>query len=384
MKKIVVSLLSLLLSLSLGGCWNKREIGKIAIVMGLAVDSSEKENEIEITAQIANTRTIATAGESSSGGGGGGGEGKPYLNLSSKGEYVFPALRSSVTTSGSELYMAHNYVILFGQDIAEQGLGKYMDFFLREHELRLDMQLLVARGRGSDVLDVETGFQSIPALHVNDLIKTQEQHSSGMTATVLDFMNRFAANRSAPLIPIIEVKDENGKQLLHMSGTAVFAGDTMTGELDERETRGLLWASDKVEQNVLMTRVGDDQIGIEVLRSSGSIKAETDADDRVTMVIEVEARGTIGSERGKGNYTTKEGADALLTAFAGEVEGDIRACLEKSRSLSADVFGFSDILYRCHPALWEKMKDEKFYNLPVRITVKTHLDASGRIGGPVA
>lgn len=380
MKKLLLSILSLVLSLSLCGCWDQREIGKIAIVMGFAVDSAEDEDEIEITAQIANTRTIAAASES---GGSGGGEQKPYLNLSASAEYVFPAIRSSITKSGSKLYMSHNYVILFGQDIAERGLGKYMDFFLRDHELRLDMPLLIARGRGADVLDADTGFQSIPALHINDLVRTQEQLSTGMTVTILDFMNRLSTDRGAPMIPIIEVKEEKEKQTLHMSGTAVFSDDTMIGELDEQQTRGFLWASGSVNEAVIMTEVGDEKIGIEVSRSSGGIRAETDESGSVTMVLSVEARGDIGSVRGSENYTTKEGVDTLLGAFAGEIEEEIRTCLEKSRELRADVFGFSDVLYRYHPETWEQMQDAEFYNLPVRIEVKTQLDSSGRIGGPI-
>ena len=379
MKKCMLSLISLLLCLSLCGCWNRREIGKIAIVMGFAVDEGEKEDEIEITAQIANTRTIASANE----GKGGSSEQKPYLNLSSTGDYVFPAIRSSVTKSGARLYMAHNYVVIFGQDTAERGLGKYMDFFLRDHELRLDMNLLVARGRGSDVLDTETGFQSIPALHINDLINSQQQLSTGMTVTILDFMNRLAADRGAPLIPIIKVDDAGGKEVLHMTGTAIFSNDTMIGELDERETRGYLWASNAVEQAVVMVHAGDDKAGIEVVRAGGGMRADVDDGGEITMVITVSATGSLGSERGKINFTTKEGVDTLLGAFAGEIESEIRACIEKGKQMRADVLGFSDVVYRNYPNLWDSMQGKDFCDLPVRIEVKTHLDSSGRIGKPV-
>ena len=379
MKKILLVCLSFCLCASLCGCWNRREIGKIAIVMGLAVDEGEKDEEIEITAQIANTRTIASASE----GKGGGGEQKPYLNLSSPGEFVFPAIRNSVTKSGARLYMAHNYVVLFGEDIARRGLGNYMDFFLRDHELRLDMHLLVVRGKGADVLKVETGFQSIPALHIHDLIRTQQQLSTGMPVTVLDFMNRIAANRGAALIPIIETKEVDGEEILHMTGTAVFAEDKMIGELDERETRGFLWATGAVKQAVIMAEAQDEKAGIEVTRASGSIRPEVNENGEVTMCIRASAFGSLASERGESNFTTPEGVHTLLTAFAGEIEGEIRATVEKSKTLRADVFGFSDVLYRYHPKLWEKMKDTDFCDIPVRIEVKTRMDSSGRIGRPV-
>lgn len=381
MKKFLLSFLLILLCISLTGCWDRREIGNVTIVLGLAVDADEKEDQIRMTAQVANTSTISAASEKGSGGSGG--NAKPYLNLSSSAKTVLPAVRSSVTKSGSKLYMSHNYVILFGQSLAERGLGNYMDFFLRDHELRLDMNLLIARGQGADILDADTGFQSIPALHVHDLINAQEQLSTGMTVSVLDFVNRLAAGRSAPLIPIIEALSEGETQVLNMGGTAVFDGDRMIGELNEQETRGLLWITDLVKQAVLVVPIEEDRVTIEVQRSSGSISAEEDEDGNITMVLRVDARGAIGSERGHGNYTTKDGTDTLLRAFAGEIEGDIRACLDKSRELSADVFGFSDKIYRHHPTRWQEMQGEEFYNLPVRIEVKTNLNSSGRIGGPV-
>ncbi|MBQ7035983.1 MAG: Ger(x)C family spore germination protein [Clostridia bacterium] len=379
MKKTIAAILSVFLCLSLCGCWNRREIGKIAIVMGFAVDKGEKEDEIEITAQIANTRTISSASEGKDGGA----KPKPYLNLSSTGDYVFPSIRSSVSKSGSKLYMAHNYVVLFGRETAEEGLGNYMDFFLRDHELRLDMHLLVAREKGADVLDVNAGFQSIPSLHIHDLIQAQKQLSTGMTVTVFDYMNKLAAGRGAPLIPLIEISKSGGEDVLHMSGTAVFSGDKMIGALSERETRGLLWATDEVEQAVLMVPLGEERIGIEVLRAKGGMKAELGEGGNVTMVISAEAEGALGSERGKENYTTPEGIDRLLNAFAKEIESEIRACLAKGRTLSADVFGFSDVLYRYHPKKWESMQNTAFYDLPVRIEVKTKIDSSGRIGRPV-
>lgn len=377
MKKQFVLFLTILLILPLSGCWNRREIGKIAIVMGFAVDKGE-EDEIDITAQIANTRTIAASENS-----GKGGEAKPYLNLTSRGEYIFPSIRSSVTKSGAKLYMAHNYVVLFGEELAKSGLGNYMDFFLRDHELRLDMHLLVAQGRAADVLDVNAGFQSIPALHINDLIKAQKQLSTGMTVTVFDFMNQLTLERTAPKIPIIEIDDSSENKVLRMSGTAVFQKDKMVGKLNEKETRGYLWAANAAREAVVVAHPDGDSIGIEVVRANGKITAETDDKGQVTMVIRTEAEGSLGSQRGNRNYTTKEGLDTLLTAFAGEIESEIQACLKKSRALHADVFGFGDVLYRHYPDLWEKLQNREMYNLPVRIEVKTRLDSSGRIGAPV-
>ncbi len=380
MKKLILSFLCLCLCLPLGGCWNRREIGNIAIVMGFSVDEGEKKDKIEITAQIANTRTIASANNGKEGSG----EKKPYLNLSSSGEYVFPAIRNSVTKSGARLYMAHNYVVIFSEALARQGLSDYMDFFLRDHELRLDTNLLIARGKARDILNVNTGFQSIPALHLHDLVDAQKQLSTGMPVTVMDFMNTLSAKRSAGLVPIIEVERKEDNEVLHMTGTAVFDGGKMIGELSARETRGLLWAKNAVRQAVVMVQMGESRAGIEVLNAGGKLRPRIGEDGRVYMEIEVRATGALASERGEENFTTPEGADTLLAAFSGEIENEIRACLKKAETLHVDVFGFSDAVYRLYPKKWEEMREAPFYALPVTVNVHTRLESTGRIGRPVA
>lgn len=380
MLKRFLALLCLLSMVLLSGCWNRREIGNLSIVMGLSVDTKENEPEkIEVTSQIANTKNTSKSGE------GGQKSEDSYNNVSIEGDYVFPSIRSSVSKAGSKLYLAHNFVIIFGQDMARKGLGKYMDFFLRDHEMRLSMQLLVARDRGKDILDTSAGFQKIPAMHIKNMIDAQKQTSNGVTADLLDFTTELYSDKAAPLLPMIETSGEGDKKQLQMSGTAVFNKDKMIGELTPYETRGLLWTHGKVNQGVVVASPSNNEhVGIDILHTSGNIKAEIDKNNEITMVMIVKAEGAFGSERGKDNYTTPEGLDKLLAGFSGEIENEIRAALSKSRALKADVFGFSNVVYKKNPKLWETRQNIEWYNLPVRIEVETKITSAGKINQPVS
>ncbi|MBR5219116.1 MAG: hypothetical protein IKV89_05235, partial [Clostridia bacterium] len=102
--------LFLILSLSLlSGCYQRREINTLPIVMGFGVDASE--GATEFISQIAIPSNIVSGGSVSSSN-----EGKsPYVNIRSDGDYAFPSLRSSANMLGEKLYMAHNLLVVFGQ-----------------------------------------------------------------------------------------------------------------------------------------------------------------------------------------------------------------------------------------------------------------------------
>ncbi len=377
MRKCRLLCVLLTLSLFLTGCWNRREIGNLSIVMGFAVDSAD-EDKIEVTSQIANTKNSTASGEGS------GGDASHYNNVTIEGEYVFPSIRTSVSKAGSKLYLAHNFVIIFGQEAAEKGLGNYMDFFLRDHEMRLSMHLLVARGKGKDILDTSADFQKIPAIHIKNLIESQQELSAGMTVDLLDFTSRLYTKKAAPLIPIIEIDETGGEKQLRMSGTAVFKEDKMIGELSAHETRGILWAKGEVEKGVVMTSPSEkNHTGIDILQASGGIKPEIDENGNVSMVIQVRADGAFGSERGHENYTSEDGLDILLSSFSAEIENEIRSALRRGRELESDLFGFSEILYKKDPKLWEEKKDMAFHNLPVRIETHVKILSAGRMNQPV-
>ncbi|NLX64643.1 MAG: Ger(x)C family spore germination protein, partial [Clostridiaceae bacterium] len=100
------------------------------IVIGMGVDKDESPEHILLTAQVVKE---GVAGKSS---GGSGGEDRPFWNVSSKGMTIFEAVRQMTHKTGNRLFISHNQVVIFGNDLAKEGLQKYIDFFLRAHEMR--------------------------------------------------------------------------------------------------------------------------------------------------------------------------------------------------------------------------------------------------------
>ena len=132
----------------MSGCWNRRELDDLAIVIGISFDKGDLPGQVETTSQIVIPSVLkSSAGSMSTGSGGGGGQ-KAFWNLKGVGNSVFETLRGDTKISNRKLYIADNQVQIFSMDLAKEGIRKYLDFFLRDPEGRMSELVLISRGRG--------------------------------------------------------------------------------------------------------------------------------------------------------------------------------------------------------------------------------------------
>ena len=368
--------LFLILSLSLlSGCYQRREINTLPIVMGFGVDSSE--GATEFISQIAIPSNIVSGGSVSSSN-----EGKsPYVNIRSDGDYAFPSLRSSANMLGEKLYMAHNLLVVFGQDIAEKGINSYMDFFLRDHELRLNMYTLVADGKASDILSSDSDFHSIPSIHITKLVEALDGTALGVNKNAFDYFSCISSGKRSALMPLIHIVQNGGKDTLQINGTAVFQNDKMVGTLDTYQTRGYLWAMGNVSNSVITASVYDTPATVETLHSKGELKVDANG-GAVTANVDVIIDASIGSVHGSADFSEPATMDALCKSISQNVTQEIVAAFEASKEMDSDFFGIEEALYRSHFSAWKKLKsswNNAFKKAQIKVNVDTKILETGRI-----
>lgn len=137
----------------LTGCWSSKELNEIAILTGLGIDKTE--NGYRLSAQVINPGEIA--GKNSSGR-------TEVVRYMKSGATIHEAFRKLTTDVPRILYLSHLRIVLFGEDMAREGIGKALDFLSRDHEMRSDFFLSVAKGAtAADILNVTTHEERIPA-----------------------------------------------------------------------------------------------------------------------------------------------------------------------------------------------------------------------------
>lgn len=361
-------------------CWNRRELDKIAIVAAAGIDKVSTD-KIKITAQV------FKAGEIQSPQSGGAAVEEPYINFESVATTTFEAIRNITQISSRKLYWGHNQVFIFGKETAEEGIERYIDFFVRDHETRLMVNVLVSKGTAHEILTTETDLETIPAMNINDIIKDLGATSQAPQITLKDIAERLLSKTSAAVAPLVEVQEINKKKHARIAGTAVFKKGKMVGELTPEESRGYLWVIGKVKSGIINVKTDDGtkRASLEIIRANNKINADI-KDGQLVITVKIKEEGTLNEQDSPKNLTELPLWHSLELLQAAAIHREITAALKKSQEYNADIFGFGEVVHRKYPLLWkdlEKQWDELFPYLKVNIEVQAKLRRSGLITKPI-
>lgn len=371
------------LTLTCAGCWGRRELDTLAIVSGLAFDIAPAgENRIYVTAQILKMSA------SDSGKKGGSNEQKGYVNVTASGSTVHEAMRNCTHELSRRLFFPHNQVILFGEDLAREGIKEYLDFFLRDHESRNTVWVAVTQGRAADMLNATELVETTPSANIAHLIITRRATSFASGVNLFDLAKRYSSKSAAPLTSYFKVKKDNEKNLPYLIGTAVFNRNLqMVGTLNRRETRGLLWVLNEAESGVAVVKSpgGKSYTSMEILKASSKIQPDI-RDGTPQIAVKVKCKSNVSEIMGYTDMMSPDVWQSLRRREATVINNDIMMAVEKSRQLNVDLFGFGDKVYQKYPEAWKQVENnwqETFNTMEVKVDVNTELQRSGKLIRPI-
>ncbi|HBQ86475.1 MAG TPA: hypothetical protein DD811_08350, partial [Syntrophomonas sp.] len=189
----LLAILLIGLTLTCSGCWGRRELETLAIVSGIAFDTAPAgKSEVYVTVQVLR---IAKAESNTKGSPN---EQKGYVNVSASGATVHEALRNCTHTLSRRLFLPHNLIILFGEDLARQGIREYLDFFWREPESRDTVWVAVTSGKAADMLDASEAVETTPSADIANLIVTRQATSFASGVNMHELGMRYASKSAAP------------------------------------------------------------------------------------------------------------------------------------------------------------------------------------------
>ncbi|MDF9408402.1 MAG: Spore germination protein B3 precursor [Pelotomaculum sp. PtaB.Bin013] len=390
MKKLLACLLLLFFMAGVSsGCWSRKELNELAIVLGAGVDRTP-DAQVRLTLQLA--KPSASAGGSA---GGAVGTEPPTWVVSGTGETVLDAQRKLANRISRHIYWAHNVILVFGEEAARCGIRRYMDFFSRAPQPRETIWVMVAKGEAKDILETYSELEKTSAQDIGYLARAK----TGYSVNLKDFLIMLATKGSNPIASRVDVVERGvtlgglvpGKPVQQkgaaLTGTAVFRGETLAGWLDESETRGLLWLRGKVLKGIIsvpsLTEPGK-EMSIDIIRGHTEAQPQYDGES-VWFNVKIVVEGDLLEQQSGEEIMEREVREAVEKEMAGEVEEKARLTLEKAqREYGVDIFDFGAAFHRKYPKAWAELKDrwdEVFAGAGVNFTVEAHLRRSGLEAG---
>lgn len=383
-KKALGVFLCVLMASAAAGCSGARELNALSIVVGTGIDIADGAKGVLLTAQIVKPSQIKSGGGSSDSGGnepGGAQTGQAFWNLQSKGVTMFDAIRESTHQTSNKLYLPHNSLIVIGRKAAEKGIDPYMDVFTRIAEPRPTTLIVMSDTTALEALSVQPQLDILPATNIVKLIEAQRFTSQCRPTNLVDYANTALSETSALAVPLVRIVSgtQPEEKALAVKGMVVLKKGRLVGELSEEESRGCLWVTGDVESGVLPVKYKDGEVSVEIVRASSAVDISYEG-GRLRVQAKIEAAGEITENTGMNRIETEEGLDTIAQLAAKAVLDEVTAASQRLRSLSADVYGFGEMLHKKDPAQWKKAREDwdvVFNGLDLSAQVSFHIPSAG-------
>lgn len=380
------------------GCWNRRELGELGIVMATAIDI-DKNNQWVTSFQVVNPGAIATQMGGSNGQ-------SPVTVFSTKGKTLRDAFQNAGMETPRTLFLAHNRVVLMSENVAKRGIKQIIDFYLRDIESRETMKLILTKGNAGEVLEILTPIEKIPGNTIRKILETEEASLSIIrSVNIHEFMSTLASSPStSAILPGIKVSGEQRMQTvlealqktrrraaITLGSIGVFREAKLAGWLSQEESAGLAWISDAISNTVITfpcEGMNHDRQLSSFFVEKGSTKLIPRLSNRkLAITVDIKAKGVLNESACKLNLQDPEVLKKLEKPIQDQIKKEVEMAFKGAKRLKTDVLGFSNAFHKKYPTAWKEMKDrwdESFVDIKMNVTVHANIRRTGIINNSVS
>jgi spore germination protein KC len=433
--KHLSAVISLLLTLTLlvSGCWGRIETEDLAIVGSMGLDALGTD-QVLVSLEITDVAALATGMSQRQ-------RTQPAAwVVREQAHTILQATHAVQRRVPKRIFMGQITSVVFGQRLARKGVSHYLDYFLRQNDLRRTM--IVGTCETGTGLMQRAFMTALPSKALADILRLSRLVGMTSRVTLNEFVRRLYEPGIEPItthgvgrstedlyvqhqgnappqqdpmqdkkLPLRSTEDKRGlcppeelaANLLREAGTsanvrpitvamgiAVYREDKLQGHLDGEEARGYLWLLGTPREAVLETLTSTENvehIALKPINISSSFTPVINGNKVERIEARVKIRANIAEMFPEASLTPNKIREIEL-ATSEAVKAETLHTLELvQKRYKSDIYGFGQSVYRKDPALWATLEDDwnlhHFPELPVAVTVTTHIDlATGLLHVP--
>lgn len=362
MKKLFI----LILCLFLTGCYNYKELNKIAIVSSISID--KKDNNYLVGAQVLNVKPKDDTNSSN------------VIVYEEEGKTIEEALRNITKKSNKKLYGGHLSKLVISEEVAKDGIIDIVDLFQRLPEIKDEFTIAVSKGiEANKVIKVMTSPESIPADFVKNVIDSADVDSAITHSSKLDeFISYYLKEYIDPVITVLEVKNYNKKGTTLSNNESTYPetkivlnyiGITYKGKLEsylnKDETIGYNFIRDSIDQMIIPIKCDKDNYASVSISNS---KTKVKIDKNYTININIDNKAALNEYNCKNNINKKK----IEKDTNKMIEKYINKAIKKQKESKSQFLGLKRYIYLDYP----RYNNEEY---KIKLKVKTNITRKGEI-----
>jgi spore germination protein KC len=385
-KLLVVVLLTMALMLT--GCWSRRELNEIGLVIGLGVD--KVGDEYIVSTQVVDPSEIASSK---------GGSGRaPVVTYKTTDKTLINAVRKLTSVTPRKLYLPHLRMFVIGETIAREGVAPVLDVLSRDHELRTDFYVIMTKGsKAHEVLSMVTPLEKVPSTYLYTMLKHTEKYWSPFSTLKIDQLdNEISSSGKETVVSAVAIKGsiKEGQQkknaenisiknYLQYTDLGVFRQDKLIGFLNETEASGYRYVVNEIKDTVIEMPCNKTHKDVTELIHSKTIVKGKVVNHKPTIHVQVNGEANVAELQCQTNLLDRNVIKTLEKKTQKEIKGQITSALQKmQKEYHSDIFGFGEKIHQTNPREWRKFEknwSDVFSKMPVQVSVKVEIRNFGKV-----
>ncbi len=380
MRKIKIIMMAMIIWINLicfSGCWNYREIDKLAIIAGVAVDKG-KEGQYLITPEIVE---ISKGKETNA----------ISKTISIEGKTIFDAVRNSISLLGKKPFWSHTKIIILSKEVARENVSSIIDWYSRDAETREDANILISEAESArEIFEGQAISEEIKSFNMVDILHNQVNLSKAPINNILHFNIESKTEGASAILPAVNLIRIDGKMAPQIFGTAIIKNGKLVGFLSGEETQVLLFIRNEIKGGVLVEGVQkksiDTAVALEIFKSKTKVTPVVYG-KQVEINLNIDTTVAIDEIDGKENYIDEEGRTKLEQSAEYTLKERIESLIKRvQQEYAADIFEFGSKLQQDNVKEWNLVSnnwEQIFKDLKVNVQTKIHIKNSAVISKSV-
>ena len=360
MKKLILPLLlPLLLLCGCDGYGSYSEIEDTFLVSGIAVDKGENK-KYSVTVEIVGSNSGDTAPT------------RKQLLLSGEGSTVYSALGEVSSAASKKLFFSQTVAVVIGEEAARGGIYEIIDLAMRDTELRITSDVIIAKGgKAKDLFLMPSAGEPIRAYEMRNVLKnSQKTYSVSPEVKIYELINKISEKGIAASLPAFSAEESEKKQSLAICGTALFNDDKLSSFLGVNESKIMSMVMGKTNETTITEKIGENIVSQRIYKCTSSVKPEFKGNKpKIKILLKLESG--IDELISKDHVLSDEEHDKIIKELEKKLKNDVLSLTKKfAYEVDEDIFGFGNLIYKKYPQKEDYLKNID-YDVNVQITLRS-------------
>ncbi|WP_062046726.1 Ger(x)C family spore germination protein [Bacillus sp. JCM 19034] len=348
--------------LILTSCLETSVVDEVSLIRVIAIDKSDQEEFVKITV---NFPTFVEQGEESL---------LQQGTISAEGQTTKGTNILLNRRSQKPLKYGQARIMLFGDELAKQGVEPFLDSMYRDPSVGNRILLgVVAGNQAGKMLEIEMGGGELAGVFIPDLV----QHNMDLNTIPMTNMHQFLFSMyndgRDPFAPILGIKEDHPR----IVGTALFSGQYYHSDIGLDESFLLKTLTSVTRRATKQFEILDEEgnsVYIVIEKINSNVKRNVDkTGESPLFIFDIHIDGEIQDDSGQFNFENTEIVEYYEKKISEKLEAQIIDMLERFRDQDIDPVGIGE-LYRSKTRDWDASLWRETIYPSARFDVRLNLD----------